>query len=200
MQDVTATPELTVSTWLNTREPLSLARLRGKVVLLHAFQMLCPGCVAHGLPQAAAVQRAFGGHDVVVIGLHSVFEHHDVMGVDALKAFMHEYRIDYPVAVDRPADDGPIPCTMRDFGLRGTPSLLLFDRQGRLRVHEFGRVHDLVLGVHLGSLIGEDTSATAGPAAAGAAAGTAAATSAANEAAAACDDDACPAPPAAAPR
>jgi thiol-disulfide isomerase/thioredoxin len=184
------TPELTTSQWLNTPQPLSLARLRGKVVLVHAFQMLCPGCVAHALPQAAAVHRAFGGHDVVVIGLHSVFEHHEVMGVEALKAFVHEYRIDYPVAVDQPADDGPIPCTMRDFGLRGTPSLLLFDRQGRLRVHEFGRVHDLVLGVHLGGLLSEE--------AAGAPARSAAA--AADGDAAACGGEVCQAPPAAGAR
>ena len=40
-------PELVVESWFNTREPLTLADLRGRVVLLHAFQMLCPGCVAH---------------------------------------------------------------------------------------------------------------------------------------------------------
>lgn len=43
-------PELQVGRWFNSDAPLSLAGLRGKVVALHAFQMLCPGCVAHGLP------------------------------------------------------------------------------------------------------------------------------------------------------
>ncbi|KDB98015.1 primosomal protein N' family protein, partial [Bordetella bronchiseptica D993] len=47
-----AAPPLQVDAWLNTPEPLELARLRGQVVVLHAFQMLCPGCLAHGLPQA----------------------------------------------------------------------------------------------------------------------------------------------------
>jgi hypothetical protein len=45
-------PELSVMRWFNQPEPLSLAKLRGRVVLLYAFQMLCPGCVAHGTPQA----------------------------------------------------------------------------------------------------------------------------------------------------
>ena len=45
-------PEWDMSTWLNAPAPITLASLRGRVVLLHAFQMLCPGCVAHGLPQA----------------------------------------------------------------------------------------------------------------------------------------------------
>lgn len=48
-------PELALASWFNAPEPLTLAALRGRVVLLHAFQMLCPGCVALGTPQA---QRA----------------------------------------------------------------------------------------------------------------------------------------------
>lgn len=47
-------PPLQVSEWLNTPQPISLAPLRGRVVVLHAFQMLCPACVAHGLPPAAS--------------------------------------------------------------------------------------------------------------------------------------------------
>jgi hypothetical protein len=47
-------PEWLTTTWFNTPEALDLERLRGQVVVLHAFQMLCPGCVAHGIPQAHA--------------------------------------------------------------------------------------------------------------------------------------------------
>ena len=36
-------PELQTSGWLNTPQALTLAALRGKVIVLHAFQMLCPG-------------------------------------------------------------------------------------------------------------------------------------------------------------
>lgn len=67
--------DLIVSEWLNTDTPLSLAILRGKIVVIEAFQMLCPGCVQHGLPQAQTIQRTFPTADVTVIGLHSVFEH-----------------------------------------------------------------------------------------------------------------------------
>jgi len=35
----------TVEQWLNTPKPLNLSDLRGKVVAIEAFQMLCPGCV-----------------------------------------------------------------------------------------------------------------------------------------------------------
>jgi len=52
-------PEWDVSNWLNTPTPITLKSLRGRVVLLHAFQMLCPSCVAYGLPQAQRVWLGF---------------------------------------------------------------------------------------------------------------------------------------------
>jgi peroxiredoxin len=150
-----AAPELEVSAWFNTLAPVTLEALRGRVVVLHAFQMLCPGCVSHGIPQAKAIRGLFRQADVAVIGLHSVFEHHAAMNDGALAAFLHEYRIDFPVAVDRPSEDGPVPRTMRRYGLQGTPSLLLFDRAGRLRHTLFGRIDDLRAGALIGQLLAE---------------------------------------------
>ena len=147
--------DLIVSEWLNTPEPLSLAALRGKVVVIEAFQMLCPGCVSHGLPQAQAIRRIFPEDQVAVIGLHSVFEHHAAMTPTSLKAFLHEYRITFPVAIDAPGAPGPLPRTMEALRLQGTPSLLLFDRQGSLRAHHFGQIHDLVIGAEIATLLAE---------------------------------------------
>jgi hypothetical protein len=48
----------------------------------------------------------------VVLGLHTVFEHRDVMGRDALAVFLSEYRIDLPVGIDR-HDRDPVPLTMQ---------------------------------------------------------------------------------------
>lgn len=146
---------LQVSQWLNTAEPVTLAALRGRVVVLHTFQMLCPGCVSHGIPQAIRVHHLFPSKDVAVIGLHTVFEHHDVMGPDALRVFIHEYRVPFPVGIDQAGASGPIPLTMEAYGLRGTPSLVLFDRQGRVRLSHFGQVDDMQLGAVIGQLIAE---------------------------------------------
>src|SRR3546814_17532883 len=54
-----AAPEWQVDRWLNTREPLSLAAFRGRIVVAVAFQMLCPGCVAEALPQAQRAAASF---------------------------------------------------------------------------------------------------------------------------------------------
>ncbi|MFZ6776422.1 redoxin domain-containing protein [Undibacterium sp. Ji83W] len=148
-------PELITSDWLNTDTAISLQSLRGKVVFLHSFQMLCPSCVTHGLPQASAVRNAFPQQELAVIGLHTVFEHHQVMGKAALLAFIHEYRLSFPIAIDMPNPVSGIPLSMQKYGLRGTPSILLIDRQGRIRFHHFGHIDDLKLGSMLGQLVAE---------------------------------------------
>lgn len=148
-------PELDIAQWINTDAPITLQELRGKVVVIHAFQMLCPGCVAHGLPQTAALRATFDERDVAVLGLHSVFEHHAVMTPQALKAFLHEYRLDFPIGIDMPGTSGAIPRTMQAYGLRGTPSLLLIDRMGRLRLNHFGRIDDMRVGALVAQLVAE---------------------------------------------
>jgi hypothetical protein len=148
-------PEWQVARWFDAPAPLSLAALRGKIVLAVAFQMLCPGCVAKGLPQAQRARAAFDDR-LVVLGLHSVFEHHQAQGTpEALAAFLHEYRLGFPVALDAHDKGDPIPRTMRAYGLRGTPSTLLIDATGRLRLHEFGHVDDMALGAAIASLLAE---------------------------------------------
>ncbi|MGL4301201.1 MAG: redoxin domain-containing protein [Sphingomonas sp.] len=155
-------PEFDVATWLNTPQPITLASLAGKVVLIEAFQMLCPGCVEHGLPQAARVRAAFPTSEVAVIGLHTVFEHHEAQGtVAALKAFLHEYRIGFPVGIDQPSVHGAAPRTMTAYQMQGTPTLILIDRLGRLRAQHFGHVTDLRLGAEIQALIGETVPAPA---------------------------------------
>lgn len=138
--------------WLNADTPLSLADFKGRVLAIEVFQMLCPGCVSHGLPQAQRIAAAFDPAQVAVIGLHSVFEHHAAMTPVALRAFLHEYRIPFPVAVDAPGE-GTMPRTMEAWGLQGTPTLVLIDRQGRMRARHFGQVSDLTLGAQIMALV-----------------------------------------------
>ena len=148
-------PALQVRQWLNTAEPISLESLRGRVVVLHAFQMLCPGCVSQAIPQAKRIQTAFPEHELVVVGLHTVFEHHAVMNAEALRVFVHEYGLSFPIGIDQPSALEQIPLTMQAYALRGTPSLIILDRQGRIRLNHFGHLDDLRLGALLGRLIAE---------------------------------------------
>lgn len=148
-------PELDVTEWLNAPAPIRLADLRGKVVVMEAFQMLCPGCAQIGLPQLARVREQFAADDVAVLGLHTVFEHHEAQGFRAaLEAFVHEYRYTFPVGIDRPDDSRRgLPSTMRAYNMQGTPTLVLIDRRGQLHGQVFGHIPDLRLGAEIMALV-----------------------------------------------
>ncbi|MDE0194633.1 MAG: redoxin domain-containing protein [bacterium] len=147
-------PELAISRWFNTDDTPTLAGLRGEVVVIEAFQMLCPGCVSHGLPLAQRIHQTFGD-DLTVLGLHCVFEHHEAMTPVSLEAFLYEYRITFPVGVDAHDPGDTTPITMGRYQLRGTPSLVVVDRAGRIRVNALGRADDIVVGATLARLIDE---------------------------------------------
>ncbi len=151
-------PELKVAKWFNAKEPLSLEKLKGRVVVLLAFQMQCPGSLRHALPQAQRIAHAFNDDQVAVLGLHTVFEDHADMTPALLEAFLKQERIGIPIAVDEP-NGTELPLTMDAYGMQGTPTLLLFDRQGRLRRHYLGAVDDVRLGAEIMALAIEDAKA-----------------------------------------
>lgn len=142
--------------WLNTERPLSVAALKGKVIVLYAFQMLCPGCIHNSMPQAQRVHGVFAGEDCAVIGLHTVFEHHDAMKRPSLEAFAHEFRLTFPIGIDRQGEDNGMPATMAAYNMQGTPTIVLIDRQGRLRKQKFGHEQDLILGAEIQALLSEE--------------------------------------------
>jgi hypothetical protein len=169
-------PDWRIAHWLNASAPLSVEALRGKAILAVAFQMLCPGCVSLSLPQAQRARATFDPRDLAVVGVHTVFEHHEAQGSpQALAAFLHEYRIDFPVGIDAQSKEG-VPETMRAYQMQGTPTTILIDRAGMLRLQKFGHLDDLRLGAAIQDLIGETTFATVAKEV---------------EAAGACDEDGC---------
>jgi len=76
----------------------------------------------------------------------------------SLEAFLHEYRITFPVGVDAYENGSDTPTTMARFALQGTPRLIVIDRVGNIRAKAFGEVDDLSLGALLGRLLDEEGS------------------------------------------
>ena len=156
-QELRPAPEWVTDQWLNTKTHLTLADFRGRVVVAGAFQMLCPGCVSELVPQLRQAHALFKGAAVSVIGLHTVFEHHDAMGSVSLKAFLHENRITFPVAIDQPQiPKMALPRTMELYAMQGTPTLLLIDQNGNLRRQVFGHIPDMQLGAEIMALLSEN--------------------------------------------
>ncbi|WP_413558997.1 peroxiredoxin family protein [Bdellovibrio sp. HCB209] len=129
---------LKVQEWLNTTEGYNLDVTAPRVKVIHAFQMLCPGCVYHGIPQTIELFERLKGHDIDVVGLHTVFENHHAMGPEALKVFIKEWRLPFPVGIDEHKDGKWMPETMKAYDLQGTPTTIVIDQQGEVRVQHFG--------------------------------------------------------------
>lgn len=148
-------PELAVVGWFNAPEKITLAGLKGKVAIVCVFQMGCKGCIEHGLPQAARLAQRFNPDEVAVFGLHSVFEDHEAQTPDDLEKFLNKNPLPFPVGVDAPGPEH-VPLTMAAYEMQGTPTLLVFDRAGRLRRHYFGRPDDILIGAEIMALATED--------------------------------------------
>lgn len=73
--------------WLNTKHPLSLEHFRGRVLAVEVFQMLCPGCVLTGLPQAQRLAQGFEERDVAMpgpVGVPAWISKQEVSGAGAI--------------------------------------------------------------------------------------------------------------------
>ena len=159
MAELKQAPKLQISQWLNSDKDLSLDDFKGKVVVIEAFQMLCPSCGSHGLPQAMKIRKIFSPDDVVVIGIHTVFEHHDEQGTEPLKTFLKDKDVTFPVGIDAFGEDKRLPLTMKAYGLRGTPSQIILDRDGMVRKVHFGIADDMITGAEIVSLLYQPTKA-----------------------------------------
>src|SRR3954470_1586098 len=91
-------PELRGRGWLNTGgTPLSLAELRGRVVLLHFWTFACVNCL-HVLDELRPLQERFA--DVLVtVGVHSPKFPHEAEA-SAVRAAVERYAVDHPVLDD----------------------------------------------------------------------------------------------------
>lgn len=141
-------PEFETSRWFNADKPLSRERFKGRVVMLTVFQSLCPASLKHSLPQAERISQAFTGEEVAVVGLHSAFENQDKQTPGAVEALIKEQGLTFPIAIDKP-NVKKLPRTFAAYELQGTPTVLLFDRQGRLRRHYLGQVDVVRLGAEI---------------------------------------------------
>ncbi|MBD0371080.1 MAG: redoxin domain-containing protein [Pyrinomonadaceae bacterium] len=107
--------------WLNTDKPLSLAALRGKVVLLDFWTYGCINCI-HIIPDLKRLEQKYS-KELVVIGVHSAkFENEKE--TENLRRIILRYEIEHPVVNDA---DFRI---WQEYGVRGWPTLVLIDPAG----------------------------------------------------------------------
>jgi len=103
---------------VDTTGTLSLASLRGKVVVLNFWQSYCAPCTAEARTLADGY-RQWQGKDVVFLGV----DEQDLRGA-ALK-FLHRFDITYPIVADDLGLTG-------HYGVTGYPETYFIDRRGRI--------------------------------------------------------------------
>ncbi len=115
--------------WLNS-EPLSMADLQGKVVLVDFWTYTCINWL-RTLSYIRAWAETYEQHGLVVIGVHTP-EFPFEQDVDNVREAVQEMAVEYPVALD--SDYG----VWRAFDNRYWPAAYVADAQGRIRHHRFG--------------------------------------------------------------
>jgi thiol-disulfide isomerase/thioredoxin len=115
--------------WLNS-EPLGLAELRGRVVLVDFWTLTCINWLRTE-PYIRAWSQAYRDDGLVVIGVHTPefsFEH----DLDLVRQATRDRAIDYPVALDNDYE------IWRAFDNHYWPALYFVDADGRIRDQHFG--------------------------------------------------------------
>ena len=118
--------------WFNTpgERPLSLAGLRGKVVLVDFWTYTCINCL-RTLPYLKAWSERYRADGLVVVGVHTPefqFEHE----AGNVAASIRQNAIRYPVAQDNEY------ATWQAWGNQAWPSKYLVDARGRVRYTHVG--------------------------------------------------------------
>jgi cytochrome c biogenesis protein CcmG/thiol:disulfide interchange protein DsbE len=101
---------------VDTSGTLSLASLRGKVVVLNFWQSYCAPCSREARTLAQVADR-WAGKGVVFVGVDEL----DLRG--PARKFMKRYGITYPII----SDDGPL---VGHYGVTGYPETFIVDRHG----------------------------------------------------------------------
>lgn len=123
-------PELRgIDGWINSR-PLTLAELRGKVVLLDFWTYSCVNCI-RTFPYLKEWYRKYGDQGLVIIGVHTPeFEFERVTRNVAEAAASHG--LEYPIAQDNDY------ATWNAFFNDAWPAKYLIDQKGDLRYRHLG--------------------------------------------------------------
>jgi thiol-disulfide isomerase/thioredoxin len=131
-----ASPEISVAEWIG-QQPVSLASLRGRVVLLDFWATWCTFCVKT-MPRLNALQQKYKDRGLVILGLNE-FEG-NIEGRDATHAQELEYfrqfkrRMNVAYGFGVSGDDE----NSRLYGVSGLPTAVLIDRRGRVRFITIG--------------------------------------------------------------
>ncbi len=121
-----------VEEWINSAA-LTLAGLRGKVVVLHFFTFGCINCI-HNQPAYKDWYERFSRQGAVVLGIHTPEGTGD-RKLENIRKAIQDQAIAYPVAVDNNKEN------WNAWRNRTWPSVYLIDKEGYVRYWWYGELN-----------------------------------------------------------
>ena len=126
----TLAPEVTgIESWIGS-DPVTLASLQGKIVLVDFWTYSCINCI-RTLPFILEWQEKYEPLGLRIIGVHTP-EFEFEKDAENVRAAVEQFGIDYPVALDNDA------MTWDAFGVTAWPAKYLIDAEGVIRYAEVG--------------------------------------------------------------
>jgi len=101
---------------------VSLAALRGRVVVVNLWASWCPPCRAE-MPALQALYEEFAAQDLVVLGVNMTYQDSAAEAI----AFADELGLTFPISFDRNGE------VARSYGMRALPSTYFVDPGGIIR-------------------------------------------------------------------
>jgi len=124
--------------WIGS-DPLSIEKLKGKVVLIDFFATWCQPCI-RAFPKLRDWQETYGDDGLVVVGLTTYQGRYEGSQVEPqaemdklTNDFIPKHEITWPVGVEKNGRQ-----TMQDYNVQGIPQIVLLDREGKVQYVKVG--------------------------------------------------------------
>jgi len=134
-------PELFAETWLNSK-PFTLKDQKGKVIVIDFWAPWCPPCRAI-IPSLVDIYREYKDQGLVILGYTRLYGRYrdDIQRFDKTEPkeeirltseFLKRFQMTYPIAIARGKEG------FETYHIRGIPTLILIDKQGRVADFKIG--------------------------------------------------------------
>jgi thiol-disulfide isomerase/thioredoxin len=130
--------------WVNVPQPLTMAGLRGKIVLFDFWTYGCINCI-HMIPVLEQLEQKYA-NELVIIGVHSA-KFSNEGETQNIRQIVQRYNIHHPVINDKDF------LVWREYGIGAWPTFVIADPRGNITAAESGEIPFELFDQYISSMI-----------------------------------------------